>query len=83
MKINFAGPEDLSRAMKLGEKNHVFEGQHYTVDAERNTITFHPEYETEQQRFIKALRRSRFAHDYKQICYSTIADPEPEQKYAY
>jgi hypothetical protein len=68
--INLGSPDDLAKAMKLAEKRHLYEGQHYTVDAERNCMAFFPEYSDEQQELVKAMRGLRFDPRGNHICFS-------------
>ncbi|AHB40052.1 MAG: hypothetical protein ACD_25C00260G0004 [uncultured bacterium] len=56
MRINFSGPDDLGRAMEVGVKVHVFENQHYDVDAERSRITFYSESPEQAKNFVTALK---------------------------
>ena len=68
--INLGSPDDLAKAMKLAGKRHLYEGQHYTVDAEHNCMTFFPEYSDEQQDLVTTMRGLRFDHRGNHICFS-------------
>ena len=70
MNLLFASPEDLRRAMKVGEKVHVFESQHYTVDAEKNRITFDCDYPEKVRAFIAALKHVNSCPDRQPICFN-------------
>jgi len=56
--------------MRVGEKVHVFESQHYTVDEEKNRITFDSDYPEKVQSFISALKHVNSCPDRKPICFS-------------
>jgi len=70
MYIFFCSPDDLSRAMRIGEKMHVFESQHYTVDAEKNRITFDSAYPEKVHMFIAAIKHANSCPDKQPICFN-------------
>jgi len=72
MYLIFGSPDDLRRAMRIGERVHVFESQHYTVDAEKNRINFDRDiYPEKVRRFISAIRHVNSCPDKEPIYFST------------
>lgn len=66
----FGSPEDLVRAIEIGQKAGVFECDDYEVFAETSKMVFHEECQEQQKRLVSAIKHNNKCPNRPHVVFS-------------